>query len=101
MAINSGRIVVGPTTTRAATKIACAQLTNAVPPQGYNKVNPDTNAVEFVAQPAEREGQVLVYSAQNDTALYVVVDINGTLTWKRCAAITGYIDSTTGKPFYT
>jgi len=99
MAINKGRIAAGPTATRAATKISCVALTNTVPPNSYTKLNPETGIPEVANQDPQREGQMLVYNAQNDTALYVVVDISGTLTWKRCAAITGYIDSTTGKPF--
>jgi len=99
MAINSGRIVAGPTATRAATKISCVALTNTIPPSSYVRIDPETDFPEIINQDPQREGQMLVYNAQNDTALYVVVDISGTLTWKRCAAITGYIDSTTGKPF--
>ena len=99
MAINSGRIAAGHTETRASTKINCVHITNTVPPQGYVGKNPDTNLLEFVEQPAEREGQLLVYNVQNETTLYVVVNISGTLTWKKATAITGYIDTTTGKPF--
>lgn len=99
MAINSGRIAAGPTTTRADAKINCVKITNTVPPSGYVTINEETGIVEYVDQTPQREGQMLAYSVQNETALYVVVDINGTLTWVRCAAINGYIDSTTGKPF--
>jgi len=99
MAINSGRIAAGPTATRSAARINCVKITNTVPPGFYATVNPDTGTPEGVYQTPQREGEMLVYNTQNETALYVVVDINGTLTWVRCAAITGYIDGTTGKPF--
>jgi len=99
MAINSGRIAAGPTKTRVAAKTNCVSITNTTPPNSYPRVSPETGSLETIDQSPQREGQVLCYNAQNDTALYVVVDIGGTLTWKRCAAITGYIDSTTGKPF--
>ena len=99
MAINSGRIAAGPTTTRTAAKINCVSITNTIPPDSYIRVSPETGLLEAIDQAPQREGQMLCYNTQNDTALYVVVDVGGTLTWKRCAAITGYIDSTTGKPF--
>jgi hypothetical protein len=99
MAINSGRIAAGPTNTRTTAKINCVNIASTAPPGERKYVDPSTGNVVTDQQLPQREGQVLVYSTQNDTALYVVVDISGTLTWKRCAAITGYIDSTTGKPF--
>jgi hypothetical protein len=99
MTISSGRIVAGPTQTRADAKESYAKITNYIPPSGGLVLDPDTNVLSFITQNPEREGQVLVYNAQNETTMYVVVDINGTLTWKRCVALTGYIDSTTGKPF--
>ena len=99
MAINSGRIAAGPTKTRAAARISCVSITSTIPPGTRITIDPDTELPVSINQDPLREGQILCYSTQNDTALYVVVDIGGTLTWKRCAAITGYIDSTTGKPF--
>jgi len=99
MTISSGRIVAGPTQTRADAKETYVTITSAIPPAQRVTLNPDTGLPTFTSQNPEREGQVLVYNAQNETTMYVVVDINGTLTWKRCVALTGYIDSTTGKPF--
>ena len=99
MAINSGRIAAGPTSTRAGIRQSYAKITNTIPPASSLSLNPETNILEITSQLPEREGQVLAYSTQNETALYIVVDIGGTLTWKRAAAISGVIDSTTGKPF--
>ena len=100
MAINSGRIVAGPTSTKVNVKTNCVEITNQIPPVAKTFVNPDTGLLDYIDQSPEREGQVLVYNAQNETAMYVVVTNNlGLLEWKRCATITGYIDSTTGKPF--
>lgn len=99
MAISSSRIVAGATQTRADAKETYARITNTIPPASRITVNPDTGLLVSIDQAPEREGQVLVYNAQNETTMYVVVDISGTLTWKRCVALTGYIDSTTGKPF--
>lgn len=99
MTISSGRIVAGPTQTRADAKETYATVTSAIPPAPRFTSDPDTGILSAVNQNPEREGQVLIYNAQNETTMYVVVDINGTLTWKRCVALTGYIDSTTGKPF--
>ena len=99
MTISSGRIVAGPTQTRADVKETYVTITSAIPPAQRVTLNPDTGLGTFTSQNPEREGQVLVYNAQNETTMYVVVDIGGTLTWKRCVALTGYIDSTTGKPF--
>jgi len=99
MAINSGRIAAGPTLTRAGARQSYARITSTIPPANSITLDPKTNSLEIINQLPEREGQILVYSTQNETALYVVVDIGGTLTWKRAAAISGVIDSTTGKPF--
>lgn len=99
MAINKGRIAAGPTTTRVDAKTNCVKITNTVPPSGYFTINEETGIVEYVDQTPQREGQMLAYSAQNEVTMYVAVNISGTLTWVRCAAIAGYINSTTGKPF--
>ena len=102
MAINSGRIAAGPTSTRTNTRKNFVEFTNNIPPVGTTFVNPETGALDFIDRPAEREGQLLVYTAQNETAIYVVITNQvGLLEWKRAAAITGYINSVTGKPFYT
>lgn len=99
MAINSGRIAAGPTATRAATRVTVAPLRNNIPPW------PATELVDgglvIVEQQPQRQGEVIVYSdGANVTEMYVAVDIgSGVLEWKKAAAITGYIDSTTGKPF--
>jgi hypothetical protein len=100
MAINSGRIAAGPTSTRVNTRKSFVEFTNNIPPSATTFVNPDTGALDYVDRPAEREGQLLIYATQNETAMYVVItDEAGLLVWKRAAAISGVIDSTTGKPF--
>ena len=99
MAIDSPRIVAGPTTTRVEAKKNVVKITNTIPPQPYVAINPETGEPETIIQEPLREGQLLVYNAPNETALFVVVLIGYTLTWKRATAITGYIDNRTGKPF--
>ena len=99
MAINSGRIVAGPTATRAATRVTVAPLRNNTPPWPATKIVDGGFVV--IEQEPKRHGEVIVYSdGANVTTMYIAVDIgSGVLEWKKAAAITGYVDSTTGKPF--
>lgn len=54
-----------------------------------------------VVQNPEYEGQTVAYVSSNSegvrtSSFYVAVDIEGTLTWKRCIFASQYIDSRTG-----
>lgn len=58
---------------------------------------------EFTQEP-QREGQLVVFIERNSenipvANLYVVVNIEGTLTWKRCTGVIRTLDPNTGEPF--
>ncbi len=63
-----------------------------------------TNIYTETTQQPQREGQMVGYISANSSDVrtvnfYVVVNINGTLTWKPVVGISETIDPRTGKPF--
>lgn len=99
MAINSGRISAGPTKERAEIKTTRVPLRNDIPPS-FSSAMVDGQLV-ITDQSPKRHGEVLVYhDGANETTMYVAVEVTpGTLEWKAASTSTGFIDSTTGKPF--
>lgn len=84
MAINSGRLVVEPTTVRSNVLSQPVQASKYDP--GGNYVNVVNGAIIIINTEARYEGQV--YFQRLDAGsniynyiMYVVVDINGVLTW--------------------
>ncbi len=56
-----------------------------------------SNTYEEVSTAPSREGQIVFYKNGDTGKLYVAIDIDGTITWKPCIAISEYIDPRTGE----
>ena len=98
MAILPNRLVVGPTQERGEAEISCVSITNTVPPDSY--VSLDDNGIKIlVAQDPEYEGQLKVYADGSLVQMYVVVNINSTLTWKQVKISTGLLNTSNAQPF--
>ena len=99
MTISSGRIVAGPTQTRADSRLVVAPLRNNIPPLSATKAVDGTLVI--IQQLPRWSGEVIVYhDGANVTTMYVAVEVApGLLEWKVASPSTGFIDSTTGKPF--
>jgi hypothetical protein len=84
MAINSGRLVVEPTTVRSNVLSQPVQASKYAP--GGTYINVVNGAVTLVNTQARYEGQVYFQRLDGDDnfynyTMYVVVDIGGVLTW--------------------
>lgn len=94
--ISQNVVHAGPTFPRTRPGTVHILQVNNIPPSSYVENG------QFIAQPAEREGQIrLVYTnpRTREGTLYVVADVNGTLTWVPAATRTTYLDATTGKEY--
>lgn len=96
MAINNTSIVVGATT-RSEAKTVVITVTSTLPPE--DRVFVENGVAVTQSQAAEREGQMLMYFNRNteESKLYVVADVDGTLTWVPVNSTVSYRDSRTGR----
>lgn len=74
-----------------------------IPPTPYTvRVSETNQAYTTQANNPGFEGQVCFYYDQENQQypwMYVVVDINGTLTWSRVSFVSKIIDTNTGLPY--
>ena len=92
--INQNVIAAGPSSPRTRDKVVHLLQVNNIPPGSYVEDG------QAIAQPAQVEGQIrLVYTnpRTREGTLYVVVDVNGTLTWAPAATRTTYFNAITGE----
>lgn len=96
MAIDNTRIVVGATA-RSSAKVVVVTVTSTRPPE--DRVFVENGVATTQSQAAEREGQILMYFDRNtgESRLYVVADVDGTLTWVPVNTTVSYRDSRTGR----
>ena len=99
MAINKPVISAGPTSQRRGTRICCVPITNVDPTSGATRRYLDNGLIKTDTQTPQREGQMLVLDDGATITMYVVVDISGTLTWKRVGGVMGAYNTKTGKPW--
>lgn len=104
------RVLFGDNSSFAAGEsvyLACGQWQEGtVATAWFSSLGPGTATDVYteITQQPERAGQMVSYINTNSAGvktvtLYVVVNMNGTLTWKPVVNISGTIDSRTGKPF--
>ena len=100
MAIEKGRLVVGPTKKRDEERqFYISYLTNSEPGTDRRYVNEEGNVV-LDPQLPEVEGQIVVFQkAHGDqyAQAYVAVSIQGTLQWVRVLRTIEIINKSTGK----
>jgi len=105
MAISKPIIDSGPTTTRGRQKTVVFPLSTALPPsiRIFTVVDEDGNEdLTFEEQDPDIEGKMAITVFQESwpqIIISVVVNIEGTLQWKRVAPRMTYIDNRTGKPW--
>lgn len=100
MAINKPTIASGPVTTRQEAKTVVLTVSNAEPP-GIRKYRTEDGFTVREAQEPEREGQMIVYRPDSTklATLYVVVTIDGVLTWVQAQTRSRPYSSMTGEPW--
>jgi len=101
MAIESNRLVVRTKSLQKTGALdtaapACALIASVAPPAAYVGSN-----LSIVNQTPDYIGQVRFVETEEKGIynMYVVVDISGKRTWKRCAFVSGTLDSRTGQPY--
>ena len=101
MAINSGRLSVQPTIKQEDLKTTVVDIYPVVPGNPY--VGTDENgALISVSTLPQLEGQIAMHKIDSEVVeMYVVVDMSGTLTWKRTNLAFGLLNTTTGRPWDT
>jgi hypothetical protein len=100
MAVNKPTIAAGATTTREQARAVVLKVTSTAPPEARIYRN-ENGVIVSEQQLPEREGQMLVFrpSGERFAYLFVVVDIQGTLTWAVVSTHAVATDSATGKPW--
>ncbi|WGL30629.1 hydrolase [Synechococcus phage S-CRES2] len=96
MSVDNTSIVVG-STTRSSAKTVVIAVTSTRPPE--DRVFVENGVAVIQSQAAEREGQILMFFDRNtgESRLYVVADVDGTLTWVPVNTTVSYRDSRTGR----
>lgn len=76
-------IIAAVQKTRAKVKHTAIRIADSAPPNEVYFQNPYTGEVSVVSQEPEREGQMVIHRPLNTdfVYMYVVIDIDGTLTW--------------------
>ncbi|WGL30748.1 hypothetical protein SCRES3_gp91 [Synechococcus phage S-CRES3] len=102
MAIESNRLVVRSESLQKKAALGtaapvCGPIDPVVPPLFF----PDPVTTLLVQRLPEYEGQICFVenSTESRYSMYVVVDMNGILAWKRCGMVSGAVDPRTGKPY--
>ena len=100
MAVSNPIISAGATTTRSRAAAVVVAVSGVEPPGERRYINSEGDLV-IEAQTPEREGQMLVYrpSSTKLASLYVVVNIDGVLTWVQAQTRSAPYDAATGKPW--
>lgn len=100
MPISKPIIAAGPTIKRGKAKDTKLILSSSLP--GTQRRYTDENGLLVLDdQLPQREGQLFAYrdGSAPGASLYVAVDINGTLEWKRVVPGLNVVNSSTGKPW--
>lgn len=101
MAINRPIIAAGATVSRSATFSQPVQVASVAPGETYRTTD-STGAVLDITVSANFEGQLYFQRVGSEVpyfyAMYVVVDIEGTLTWVP-VDLTSKTNQYTGRPF--
>lgn len=100
MSISKPIIAAGPTAKRDKAKDTKLFLSSALPGTERRYIDKNGQYV-FDGQYPQREGQLFAYrdGSAPGASLYVAVDMNGTLEWKRVVPGLNIINSSTGKPW--
>ncbi len=98
MTIQNSTIAAGLTLTRSQAETVVVVLSDAVPPNGYVVVV--DGQPEFYLQIAEKEGQMAFVENSDLTGvdMYVVVNVNSTLAWRKITRSGVITDPRSGKP---
>ena len=104
MSINNPIIDSGPTSGRRVNYQLYIEQVSAVPPESF-RVRGDNGVFDTVDQTPQRLGQFVHYRDpyakwwDKTTTMYVVVEVNGVLEWKRVVHEAVFIDTVTGDPW--
>lgn len=100
MAIDNGRLVVGPTKRRDYERQFYVSYVTNTPPGVVRYYTDQNGSIAFDAQLPEVEGQLVVYQTTSPSTsgqLFVAVSIQETLTWVRVLHTIDMQDSRTGE----
>ncbi len=77
-------IIAAVQKTRAKVKHIAVLVAESAPPNSVYYQDPDTGEVTVINQTPQREGQMTIHRPQGTEFIYmyVVIDLDGTLTWK-------------------
>lgn len=100
MAINKPIVAAGPTTARQQAETVVLKVSGTAPPE-IRVYRDENDLIVIEEQLPEREGQLLVFRPPGErfAYLFVVVDIQGTLTWAVVSTRAVATDAATGKPW--
>lgn len=107
MAIENPRLAIGPTYKRDDLSTTVIDVHPIVPAPGatYERLevpNDLTSNVLTIDTSPQILGQIAAHKVDGKAVqMYVVVDISGTLTWKRVEPIIGHLNTTTGREWDT
>ena len=99
MGINKPIIAAQATQSREQVKTVVFKVSGTEPPNYRVYVPEGAQYPEVEYQDPEREGQVILYQVNpgDDITFYVVVNVNGTLTWKKAIIGVEFFDYRTGQ----